>query len=700
MFEITVALSIIAGSTAIQVNREAKAKFLVAKNGNDAWSGKLSAPNAERTDGPFATLKRARDAVREMKAKDGGIKEAVTIMVRGGKYFLDDTLVLTQQDNGTAECRITYTAYPGEKPVISGGRQLSGWKPYKEKILKCEIPEAKGGIWKFRNLFLNGECQIRARYPNLNKEEPFSGGDWVYTEGPEQDNPRSAFIYKAGSFPRRWAKPRQGEIYIWPYVGWGDTCMIPIRSIDYDKRLITMVHPIRNFDITPWFYPTTITSDNRFRVENLLEELDEPGEWCLDSEDGILYFWPPVDSLQNAEVVAPVLNRLIDLRGCSYVTISGFVLTETRGGDTSHPAGLDGLCGQGPELQTGLPYCGEAIHLENTSCCIIENNHIYAVGGNGIYLQQYNHRNIIRYNEISEVGANGVVLAGGREHRPGQSPKNPLFNEVTDNHIHHCATFDAYCAAVFLGFSESNVIAHNDIHDMPHHGINLGNDGYGRNFIEYNKVHRVTLLAHDTGAINCWMSSTPPESPRAGHFIRYNLIYDNPGERGIYLDDMTSNCFVYGNIIIGAPQGVILRSINNIVENNIFVGGGPAVYPVADWIHPYFFGNHRFCRNIIYHTTAGALLYQMPDNAFARGVAECDYNLFFNTAGGSYTLNPGPIVLDEWRKQGFDEHSVVADPLFVDPANDDYRLKPESPAFKLGFQPIDVTKIGIRYKER
>jgi len=154
-------------------------------------------------------------------------------------------------------------------------------------------------------------------------------------------------------------------------------------------------------------------------------------------------------------------------------------------------------------------------------------------------------------------------------------PKHPLFNKVIDNHIHHCGTFDAYCAAVFLGRSEGNVIGHNDIHGMAHHGINLGNDGYGRNIIEYNKIHRVTLLTHDTGAINCWMEGER-ESERTGHIIRYNFISDNPGGRGIYLDNTSSNCFVYGNVIVGAKEGVLPKGKNNVIENNIFVGCGVA----------------------------------------------------------------------------------------------------------------------------
>ena len=123
----------------IGANTKPEATFFVSKDGNDTWSGKMAEPNAEKTDGPFASLARARDAIREMKAKQS-ITEPVTVLVRGGAYYLDDTLVFEQQDSGTKECPVTYMAYPGEKPVISGGRKITGpWKAYKGEIMVCSL---------------------------------------------------------------------------------------------------------------------------------------------------------------------------------------------------------------------------------------------------------------------------------------------------------------------------------------------------------------------------------------------------------------------------------------------------------------------------------------------------------------------------------------------------------------------------------
>ena len=117
------------------------------------------------------------------------------------------------------------------------------------------------------------------------------------------------------------------------------------------------------------------------------------------------------------------------------------------------------------------------------------------------------------------------------------------------------------------------MIGHNSIHDVAHHAINLGSSGLSRNIIEYNDIRRTCQQTADTGAINCWADAQERNAARQGHIIRYNLIVDSHGH-GIYLDDYTSNCFVYGNAIL-RPTDMAIHihgGKNNIVENNLIVG--------------------------------------------------------------------------------------------------------------------------------
>jgi parallel beta-helix repeat protein len=722
-----------------------KATFYVATNGNDDWSGRLSAPNATNTDGPFATLDRARDAVRELKKKQAP-KEAITVMVRGGKYYLDQTLVLDPEDSGSDEFPITYRAYGEEQPILSGGRKIAGWKPYKGKIFQADVAGTKGGQWRFRQLFFDGQRQVRARYPNFDASNPLYGG-WAVPEGEGRPD---AFNYEPGTFPRHWAKPREGEVFLLSI--WGLTDTVPIKSVDEKERLITLVDRVQDWSGMPYmffeppFHLTIGRSDRfpgggfHFYVENLLEELDQPGEWCLDSEEGVVYFWPPTGSVGGSDVVAPALSTLVDLSGASYVTISGFTFTETTTGDVMHRGGQEGYGAMLP--MPGRKYVGEALHMQGAAHCRIENNLFYAVGGNGIYLEGYNSRNVIQGNEISYAGAIGICLIGSHYENPKVPKRYPIYNEVLDNYIHHCGVFNKYVAGIFLGLSQANVVGHNRIEYMPHHGINLGNSGYGRNVVEYNELRHTGLQTCDKGAINSWMEDpdgrVEREAVRSGHVIRYNLIADFESrcvlggsthagtENGwaVYLDNWTSNSFVYGNIIVRSGlYGVVVNGgQNNFIENNVIVDASssatrltPGDSAGVPQMEGYMMGN-RFSRNIFYSTkTSAKSLHRHSaalDEPITDALAESDYNLFFNTttkefvvgetryrkaagaSGGEF--NTKEISLAEWQKMGFDTHSVVADPLFVDPQHDDYRLKPESPALKLGFQQIDASQIGPR----
>ena len=158
-----------------------KATFYVAPDGSDAWSGTLAAANAEKTDGPFATLEKAQDALRPIARK--GQKTPLVVLVRGGKYFLERTFTLGPKDAGTRQAPVVFAAYPGEKPVVSGGRRVVGWQPYKDRIFVCDLPGSKGGKWKFRRLFADGQPCVRARWPKIDPNDHFNSG-WAQDRGP------------------------------------------------------------------------------------------------------------------------------------------------------------------------------------------------------------------------------------------------------------------------------------------------------------------------------------------------------------------------------------------------------------------------------------------------------------------------------------------------------------------------------------
>jgi parallel beta-helix repeat protein len=712
------AMAFVAISLRPAASASPNAEFFVAPNGNDSWSGKLAVPNAASADGPFATLARARDAVRTLKST-GTLKEPVTVMIRGGKYFLEDTVVFSLEDSGSRDALITYQAYPGERPVLSGGRRVSGWSPFRGSILMADLPGSKGGKRKFRQLFLNGQRQMRARWPNFEPKDPMYGG-WAFMEGPAEKGSTTAFQYRSGALPRHWAKPSEGEVEFYEGTGqWRST--VPIKSIDEQRRIIRLTRPGIQFDLPPWYDVEPFRPNNPFFVANLLEELDQPGEWCLDSEEGRLYFWPPAGKLTNAdEVVVPALRYLVDISGASWLKFSGLTFTETMDGDNYHHEGVQGAGAM--YAQANWQFGGDALHMKGAEHCTIEGNRFDAVGCNAIYLEGYNYRNVIRENEIGYAGADGICLLGTVE-------KHPMFNRVEDNHIHHVGVLNKYVAGVFLGMSDGNIIGHNLIEYVPHHAINLSNNPSGRNIVEYNLIRYACLEIADTGAINSWMEQpASKDAERDGHVIRFNYIADtfafqaadgkvgkgpNSWANGIYLDNYTSNCLIYGNIVVRSLNGLQLHAgKNNVIENNIFVNcrTNLAIMDFVSGAAPYWENMHGFMtgnylwRNIFYQTAPDAVLHLIDHDWTERTIADSNYNLIYHGGNQPIALEDRRrleerekiLSLAQWKSLGYEADSIFADPLFVDAEHDNYRLKADSPAFRLGFVPIDTDSIGPR----
>ena len=336
------------------MSQSGHARFFVATTGDDSWSGRLAEPNGDRTDGPFATLHRARDAVRESKDAANGLTEPASVTIRGGAYFLRGTLVLTERDSGTPEFPVTWGAYPGERPVLSGGRVVTGWRPYKGSILQADLPEARTDRFQTRQLFYRGQRQRRARWPRFDPTDPIRGG-WAFPEGSVPESEARAFRFKPDGFPRRWSKPYEGEVRIFVGHSWCSN-RVPIRSIDYEKRIVWLARDTMHADYPPWYMKIALGENSRFYAENILEELSGPGEWCCDSSQGVLYFWPPEGRVEDGDVVVPLLDSLLRVRDGRWITISGLTLTHTTTGDDYHRNRLEGYGAMFP--QQGWPYCG------------------------------------------------------------------------------------------------------------------------------------------------------------------------------------------------------------------------------------------------------------------------------------------------------------------------------------------------------
>ncbi|MBI5384566.1 MAG: right-handed parallel beta-helix repeat-containing protein [Verrucomicrobia bacterium] len=511
------------------------ADFNVAPDGNDQNPG---AP-----DMPFATLARARDEVRKLK-QASPLREAVTVYVRGGIYALPSGLKFDAQDSGTAQAPVVYRAYQNEKPVLVGGRTITGFVPHQGQILKADVG-AQGfkGIY-FRQLIFDGQRQHLARYPNFNPQNPYGGG-WAYADGKMipmyQDVPgedRHSFTFKEKD-ARQWARPEEVEVFVFArYNWWNNICRV--KSVDRATRHVTLANDAS--------YP--IRPGDRYYFRNALEELDAPGEWYLDKSTGTLYFWPPAP-LAGKSVVAPSTRTILEVgTGAAHLTFRGFTFE----------------CSE-----------GTAVTLKNTTNCLIAACTIRNVGdynGSGVSVDG-GFKNGVVGCDIHDTGSHGVSLSGGDRKKLVAAE-----NFADNNYIHHFGVFYKQGVGVSLSGC-GNRASHNLIHDGPRMGIMFGGNNLA---LEYNEIRHVNLETEDTGAVYTggrdWLGSR-------GTVIRYNYFHDILGYGhdaqgrwlsphfawGVYLDDNTGGVDVIGNLVVRAHRaGIHLHNgRDNLIANNLFI---------------------------------------------------------------------------------------------------------------------------------
>ena len=640
---------------------------------------------------PFATLQRARDEVRKRKTATG-LPNGATVLVRAGAHFLDKTLVLGPEDSGTAKGPITYATYPGEKVALKGSRPVTGWKRHSGKIYRASLAGVDLGAGRFWEIFCGDRRMTLARFPNVDPKHPRTGG-FLYVTGVVEEGSKTLLQYDPDRLDTaKWSEPTGAQVHVWSWLNWNRN-ICPIKAIDREQHVLTLARPASY----------KLIQGNRFFVENALEELDTPGEWYYDAKTRTLYFWPPDDRSPEGRVSVPVLPALVQLHGdraknrfVEHVRLRGFTLAES----------------QGSLLELNM-----AAHC-TVSACTLTHCHGTAVGIAG-----RSHHNQILGCDIAHVVSAAIVLSGVRDW--SHSLDNRIsHNLISNNHVHHVGEGGNAWGAIVLGpgcggnCTHDNIISHNLVHDTPRQAITF--NGF-RNIVEYNHVHHTNQEQSDTGAIG--MGSR--DVHERGSIIRCNYIHDaggycmlKPGVWkyphycwGIYLDDYTSGVHVYGNLVVRAFRaGVMVHGgQDNVIENNIIVDSclAQVEYSPIDHhtrgrtpTHPdkreWLMTGTKLIGNIFWYSHEGAAW--LRGRKWQQVVAESDRNLVWShNKPVKITLN---VQGDDdywtaWHKLGYDANSVIADPLFVDPKRGDYRLRPDSPALKLGFKPIAIEKAGL-----
>lgn len=664
-------------------------EFYVAPNGNDSNNGDINAP--------FATLEKAKNAINDLKLKPGLPERGIVVYLRGGVYNIDSTFSLNKKDSGESGKPIVYSAYKNENVRLIGGKIL---KNSDFKLLTSDSPiwskidtSAKGKIYQMdlkaagitdfsilsnrnssRNdnsaleLYCNSKPMQLARYPDINE-----------TQG---DNIKKGFIYiknktsdtsftVADDRIKNWTSEKDVWTHGLFFHLWSDS-HIKISNIDTKSNEIELA------DIPPY----GIKEGNPFYVENLLEEVTTPGEWYLDREAGILYFWPSED-ICNSEISVSILKApLIELKNTSNIILKNITFEIGR----STLVKING---------------GDENSLQN---CIVRNS-----GSSGIQVAGGTN-NGITDSQIYDTENEAISINGGV-----RFTLSSCNNFVTNCDIHNFGKW-VWCYKPGINVSGVGVkISHNNIHDAPHAAILFGGNN---NILEYNNIYNVCQYSDDAGAIyggRRW--------DYRGNIIQYNFIHDissNFGKdkyrtNGIYLDDCLSGNTVFGNILyniagIGVQMG---GGRDTVVENNIMVNCkyGVAVdnrgiksivnKPGDSWNLLEKANSDNVKRHEGIWKTTYPELDAIPDDW---NTVSDQKNNWLQPEGCVLSRNIGykntlwinklPVVFSKYKEMK--DNIENQDPLFLDEANLDLTLKIDSPAYKIpGFKEIPFSKIGI-----
>jgi hypothetical protein len=646
------------------INVLAQTNYFVSPTGNEANRGSQAAP--------FASIGRALEKSRKTSGK-------VVINLMEGTYFLSQPIVFSPEDSRKENETLTITNFKYQKVTISGGILLNlKWKAYKNGVWQAKVTQNL----VFDELFVNGQLQHMARYPNYDSFAHYFGG----TAPDALSKERVAL----------WKSPEGGYVHAIHPCEWGDIHYV-ITGKD-EKGELTLEGG--------WQNNRKMGMHQKYRfVENIFEELDTVNEWFYDKKTKILYYYPPKDmDIKTAKFETPQISHLFEFKGTETnpvrnISIEGLKLTHTL---------RTFMQNKEPLLRSDWTiYRGGAVLFDGAVNCSLKNCTLQNLGGNAIFFNNFNRNCEVSGCLISEIGASAICFVGDPnavrspsfeywqfvsltqiDHTPGPKTNNyPANCKVYDNLIFNSGLIEKQSAGVELSMCQSITVSHNTIYDVPRAGINVSEGTWGGHIIEYNDVFNTVKESGDHGSFNSWGRDRywHPNKITLDSIVETNfdltmldvikpIIIRNNRMRcdhgwDIDLDDGSSNYLIYNNLCLNG--GIKLREgVNRVVENNILIN---------NTFHPHVWfknSNDVFRHNVV---STG----YMPIHIDVWG-KETDFNVFADSAS-----------LKAAQDRGTDKNSVCGELLFVNPHNGDFRLKDDSVAFSVGFKNFEMDSFGV-----
>jgi hypothetical protein len=650
-------------------------KLFVSLDGNDAWSGRLASPNIAQSDGPLASLERARDTIREMKAEgplpDGG----VIVELQGGVYQRERPFHLDSKDSGDERSPIVYKAGEGTEVCLVGGQVVTGWRPVADPKTLAVLPrEAVGHVveaelvpcardlgqvtpgpgWGASDpgleFYFERQPMTLARWPNHGFAKVGAVLGPTPLDGNRANGCREGVFTFDSDRPKRWSGAKDVMLHGFWANDWADQ-RLKVATFDTQKRIITLEAEPRHefgFRSGQWFY-----------AYNLLSELDRPGEWYLDRESRTLYFWPPAPVTPGRPTVS-MLSNMVTMDRVAHVSLHGLTLEACRGTAIE--------VSQGYEVRV--------------VACTVRNTGGWAIEMSG-------RKSGVSGCDIYNVGNGGVALAGGER---TTLATGGLFLE--NCHVFKFGRWNPINKPGVRVDGVGNRVAHNLFHDSPHAAVAWsGND----HVFEFNEFHSVVQGANDAGVMYAGYSPS-----MRGSVIRYNYFHDiygfeGRGCNGVYLDDMFCGTTVFGNIFHNVPRAVFIGGgHDNVVENNVFVDCMLAVHVDArmlSWAAASKPIMRQRLEEVPFHDEPWSTRYPELLTYLDGDFAEPRNNLVARNVAWRGVWKEVESTAEHGVR--FVDNLVGINPRFVDEKKHDYSLRQESPAWGINFRRIPAEKIGL-----
>ncbi len=502
---------------------------------------------------PFSSLAAALENARNSDRVSGG----TTILLAPGRYPVTERIHIPKELTGTADSPLVIRAATPGSATLYGGKVLKGFSPVSDPAVLRRLPhEARGRVLQCNlkslgvsdygelavrgfgqgdspptlELFANGKAQTLARWPNAGLVK---AGKLVDPGDPNTNRP-SVFTY-ADERHARWTTAPDAWLSGYFHFLWAGSTL-PVGKIDPASHTLATAQPYRL-----WGMGMNEQQGILYHVFNLLEEIDQPGEWYLDRSSGVLYWYPGGNPANTTVELSLVSETLLSADGVDHLRLDGLVF------DCSRFNGLE---------------------FKNCNQLVVSGCTIRRMAGSGVIIDG-GSRNLLVGCDIHTLGRLGCRVTGGD--RPTLTPANHI---VANCWFRDYSRIDrTYTPAVQLE-GVGNRVAHCLFENSPSSAMRVeGND----HMIEFNEFRHVVLESDDQGAIDMWNNPT-----YRGVVFRHNLFADigdgtgqHAGQGGIRFDDVISGMLVYGNVFHRAGRGFGGVQMNcgrdNIMDNNLFI---------------------------------------------------------------------------------------------------------------------------------